>query len=129
MRFGKLRFTGKEPFGEGSEKVVFVDPKNPNRVIAERKEDREKETLRQLKGRAYLTKIVHLLLPDHIPDVYQAWESREGKQFVSAQRIEHMPGHTHAQELRKRSNRTTQEEKEALEHLAGRGVRKFKFGT
>jgi hypothetical protein len=66
MRF-KFESANRTPLGEGKEKRVYADPNNEKRVIAERKESAEKETYRQLKGRYYLTKMVHLLLPETYP--------------------------------------------------------------
>jgi len=93
MRFGAFESANRVPLGEGNEKKVYVDPANEERVIAERKESAEKETYRQLKGRYYLTKIVHLLLPENIPNIHQAGESITGKQTIDAERIAHSPGH------------------------------------
>ncbi len=93
MRLGKFESAGRETIGEGCQKKVFVDPKNEKRIIAEMKENVKEDTPRQLKGRYYLTKIAHLLLPENIPAVYQAGESVEGKQTVDAERIAHSPGH------------------------------------
>lgn len=93
MRLGKFESAGKESIGEGWQKRVFVDPKNEKRIIAEMREGYMKDTIRQLKGRYYLTKIAHLLLPENIPAVYQAGESVEGKQTLDAERIAHSPKH------------------------------------
>ena len=97
MRLKKFESAGRKPLGVGVEKRVFVNPDNEGRVISEVREDMKKDTLRQLKGRYYLTKIAHLLLPRNIPDVYQAGESVEGKQTVDAERIFHTPGHARLQ--------------------------------
>lgn len=111
MRLKPFESAGVEPLGEGDEKKVFIDPKNEARVISERKEEgTEKDTVRQLKGRYYLTKIAHLLLPTHIPEVYQAGESVDGNQSVDSERIAHSPGQTLLQELR----RSGQNEKPAV---------------
>jgi|SRR3989344_1077545 len=81
-----------KPLGEGGERRVFVDPANEKRVIAETKSEQQ-ETVQKLKGRFYLTKIVHLLLPENIPDMYQAGESKEGTQTIDRERVSHTPGH------------------------------------
>ena len=111
MRF-KFESAGLEPLGEGDEKKVFVDPENEKRVISERKDTTEKDTPRQLKGRYYLTKIAHLLLPKNVPDIYQAGESEDGKQTIDAERISHSPGQTLLQELRHegKDEKTAEEE-------------------
>lgn len=90
MRLEQFQSAGQEPIGEGKDRKVFVDPKNKDRVIAETKADAEKETLLQLKGKYYLTKIVHNLLPENIPDVYQTGEAKEkdgGVQTIDRERI------------------------------------------
>lgn len=62
---------GEQPLGEGSEKKVFLSPHNPERVIGIFHEYRE-ETPEQVKGRFYLTKILHALYPQHIPELHLA---------------------------------------------------------
>ena len=74
----------------------------------------EKDTPRQLKGRYYLTKIAHLLLPHNIPDVYQASESSERTQTVDVERIAHTPGHKLFQEV----HRSGGDPREAGERIA-----------
>lgn len=61
----------KKPIGEGYEKVVYSDTNNENRVVAKFKEH-VKETPNQIKARYYLTKILHLLFPENIPDMHWA---------------------------------------------------------
>lgn len=100
MRLGNFESMGLEPLGEGDERRTFVNPEDESKIISEMKEDAEKDTPRQLKGRYYLTKIAHLLLPKNIPDIYQAGESRDGTQTIDAERISHMPGHKLLQEMR-----------------------------
>jgi hypothetical protein len=123
MRLKKFESAGLEPLGEGDEKKVFVDPKNETRVISERKDAAEKDTPRQLKGRYYLGKIAHALLPKHIPDVYQAGESVDGKQTVDVERIPHSAGQALLQELR----RSGQNEEPAMRTLDG-DLEKIGFG-
>lgn len=77
MRPEKFQSAGQEPIGEGKDRRVFIDPKNEARVIAETKDDVEQETPLQLKGKYYLTKIVHNLFPENIPDIYQVGEAKE----------------------------------------------------
>lgn len=57
------------PIGVGSEKRIYNDPINKDRVIAKFHEHIE-ETVNQTKARYYLTKILHLLLPKNIPDMH-----------------------------------------------------------
>ncbi|MEX2033542.1 MAG: hypothetical protein WD889_03275 [Candidatus Colwellbacteria bacterium] len=59
---------GQQPLGEGREKVVFVSPDDPEKVVNIIKEGAESSEL--VKGRFYLTKILHILYPQHIPDMY-----------------------------------------------------------
>ena len=101
MRFSSFESQGKEPLGEGDEKKTFVNPENEDRIISELKESAEKDTLRQLKGRYYLTKIAHLLLPKQVPDIHQVRESQSGKQEIDSERISHSEEHTFLQEQRR----------------------------
>ena len=119
MRLNKFESAGREPLGEGDEKKVFVDPKNERRVISERKELAEKDTPRQLKGRYYLGKIAHAILPNHIPEIYQAGESADGKQTVDMERIPHSPGQTLLQELRRAGRNEEPAQEKILEEQAG----------
>ncbi len=100
MRLNSFESMGIEPLGEGQEKRTFINPEDEKRVISEKKEDAEKDTPCQLKGRYYLTKIAHSLLPDNIPDIYQAGESVKGKQTVDVERISHTSEHSLLQKKR-----------------------------
>ncbi len=100
MRFGNFEGMNQKPLGEGDEKKVFINPEDEGRVIAVTKKEAGKDTPRQLKGRYYLTKIAHMLLPQHVPDIYQAGESQSGVQTVDAERIAHTQGHALLQEAR-----------------------------
>jgi len=101
MRLEKFESVDVKSIGEGDEKKVFVNPGDERKIIAERKDETERDTPRQLKGRYYLTKIAHLLLPKNIPDIYQASESSAGKQTVDTERIFHTKGHRLLQEARR----------------------------
>jgi hypothetical protein len=105
MRLENFESANSEPLGEGFEKKVFVDPTNEKRVISERKEWIGKDTPRQLKGRYYLTKIAHLLLPKNIPDIHQVRETIDGQQTVDVERIPHTEGHTLLQKLYRSNDR------------------------
>ena len=96
----RLKFESEdlEPLGEGGERKTFINPEDVDRVISVKKEGVEKDTPRQLKGRYYLTKIAHLLLPNHIPDIFQVRESSDGVQTIDTERISHTPGHKLVQE-------------------------------
>jgi hypothetical protein len=113
MRLGTFESKGMEPLGQGDERKVFINPTNEKKVISERKEGAEVETPRQLKGSYYLTKIVHALLPENVPDIYQVGEAINGKQFIDAERIAHTPGQALLQEAR----RAGRDEEEARDQL------------
>lgn len=100
MRLNSFESAGRKFLGEGNEKKVFINPEDENRVISEIKEGSEKDTPRELKGRYYLTKIIHLLLPKNIPDVHQVEESSSGKQTIDTSRISHTKEHSLLQEMR-----------------------------
>lgn len=74
----KSRFELKkaEKIGEGAEKTIYSHPENPEKVIARWHYD-TKESLEQVRGRYYLTKILHLLFPKNIPDIHQIYKSGE----------------------------------------------------
>jgi len=99
MRLGRFESGGIKPLGQGDSKKVYADPKNEKRVVAEIKTPEERKekgeephSPRQLKGAYYLTKIAHLLLPRHVPDIYQAGEFIDGQQTIDRERVIH----THA---------------------------------
>lgn len=100
MRLEQFQSAGQHPIGEGNDRKVFVDPNREGRVIVETKKETERETASQLKGRYYLTKIVHRLLPDQIPDIYQAGEEKDGIQTLDRERISHTAGQEKLQEAR-----------------------------
>ncbi|MFA6006961.1 MAG: hypothetical protein WC764_04540 [Candidatus Paceibacterota bacterium] len=101
MRLERFEPAGLQLLGEGVEKKVFVGPKNEKGIISVRKEWMDKETPRQLKGRYYLTKIAHLLLPRNIPDIHQVREATDGKQAVDSERISHSAGQALLQRMRR----------------------------
>ncbi len=85
-----MRGIGKgEKFAEGSVKDVFFSSESPNSVVQEFKgvKDFEK-TAEQIKGRFYLTKILHALLPKNIPDIeFAAKKAGSGNEvFVTEKR-------------------------------------------
>lgn len=55
--------------GKGMEKIVYEDPNDTNRAIGFFHEYRS-EPPEIVKGRFYLTKILHLLFPKNIPDIH-----------------------------------------------------------
>lgn len=69
--YGKgFHFEGKA-LGVGDEKVVYEDPNNPELVVSLHKEDTGDRELSpsEMNARFYLTKIIHLLFPQSIPDI------------------------------------------------------------
>lgn len=87
-----------EPIGEGSEKRVFADPNNPDRVIARYDKNRLPESPEKIKARYYLTKLLHYLYPNNIPDIHAVHS--EPRQDI-LQRKPHSERHTRLQQLRK----------------------------
>lgn len=57
----------EEPMGEGAEKKVYQNRHHPERVLGVYKHP---ESPNRVKARYYLTKILHILLPDNIPDIH-----------------------------------------------------------
>ena len=64
----KFDFNKLEKIGEGEEKEVYIHPENEGKVVARFKEGYGDHTERLIKGRYYLTKILHTLMPVQIPD-------------------------------------------------------------
>lgn len=121
MRIGKFESGNLTPLGQGDEKKVFVNPDNESRVITERKEDAitETESPRQLKGRYYLTKITHMLLPEQIPDIYQAGETKDGTQSTDRERLPLTKGQEILQEARNSGADETEAKKIIEKELMG----------
>ncbi len=117
MRLSKFESAGQKPLGEGSEKRSFINPEDERKNISEKKGGEEKDTPRQLKGRYYLTKIAHLLLPQNIPDISQVRESAEGKQTIDTERISHTQGHALLQELRQLDKDEEPARKQIIEEM------------
>lgn len=59
---------GMKPLGEGREKTIFVSPDDPEKIIGIFKEPAE--SAEEVRARFYLTKILHILYPQHIPDMH-----------------------------------------------------------
>ncbi|MDO8470289.1 MAG: hypothetical protein Q7S84_04750 [bacterium] len=81
-RFEKL-------IGGGGEKNVYEDPNDPNRVIGVYHE--KAPSPRFVEGRQHLTKIMHLLFPKNIPDIY---DSSYNPHTIVRQRMQLDEGHT-----------------------------------
>lgn len=62
-------FDDYEILAIGQEKIVCYDPHNKQRVICFFRPGYRSESKRFIKARFYLTKILHLLFPDNIPDM------------------------------------------------------------
>ena len=114
MKLNAFESTGLEPIGEGEHKKAYIDPEDPQRVILEIKpveaneeiENREKQSVIFLKGTFYLTKIAHLLLPDHVPDIHQVGESADGRQALERDYVPHSVAHAAFQADRLAGNDT-----------------------
>jgi hypothetical protein len=61
----------QKPVGAGAERKFYEDPSNPERVIGIYRAEKESHP-NEIKGRYYLTKILHILLPGNIPDVFMS---------------------------------------------------------
>ena len=77
-------FKNLEKIGEGDEKEIYQDPDSKGRVIArikERENPSQRERAEMIKARYYLSKIVHMLFPDTVPDIFGAsFEEERGAQ-------------------------------------------------
>jgi hypothetical protein len=117
MRLEKLQSANQKPIGEGDDHKVFVDPNHEGKVIVETKNDSVKETLPQLKGKYYLTKIAHTLLPDHIPNIHQATEWEDGAQTIDRERAPHTIGQEKLQKTRSNDGNEEEARKLMLEEM------------
>ncbi|MFA6552246.1 MAG: hypothetical protein WCT19_01970 [Candidatus Paceibacterota bacterium] len=119
MRFESFKPEDQKPLGVGEDKETFVNPGDDERVISviKEKEGWEKNTPNKLKGAFYLTKIAHLLLPNHIPEIYQAGISADGKQTFDRERVSHTPGHELLQKERLSGGDTGEAKKIMLEEM------------
>lgn len=73
-----------QPLGEGGEKKVYIHPEDEEKVVAFfRRGQASSETPASMKGRFYLTKILHLLIPDSIPDIHFASKDGQDATLVS----------------------------------------------
>ena len=86
---GRIRIMTKEvkigeKIAEGDEKLIYEDPNSKEKVIALYKE-RQLESPNTVKARFYLTKILHLLFPQNIPDIHWSGSDPHG---YSTQRVE-----------------------------------------
>lgn len=58
-------------FGIGRERAVFEHPHSPKRLVREVRNG-VVESEKTVKGRYYLTKVLHRLFPENIPDIHAA---------------------------------------------------------
>lgn len=65
-----------------------MHPQDQEQILAIQRagEGIERNTPRKLKGMFYMTKLAHLLLPEHVPDVHQAGETVDGQQTIDRER-------------------------------------------
>lgn len=95
MNIGEKRFDfrhDKEPLGVGVEKTFYQDTDNSDRVIGYYKEgtaDREVSP-RERIARFYLTKIMHILFPQNIPDIHMSTSSPHA---IMRKKVEFSPNH------------------------------------
>ena len=83
-------FKKGERIGEGTEKKIFADADNPDRVIAEYNR-KEVESARQLKSAYYFQKIIRCLFPENFPDIHLA--SFKEKAVLVSDRVDTDEGH------------------------------------
>lgn len=81
--FGKLH-----KIGAGQEKQIFEHPTDPAKVVARFRESREskRQTPSQMRGRYYLSKVLHLIFPKFVPNMHCSGLSESGEVFVSEYR-------------------------------------------
>jgi len=70
-RYAPDTFSVEKPIGAGRERVVYRDSNNPELAVGFFHEY-AKEEPEKIKGRFYLTKIVHGLFPNATPDIHLA---------------------------------------------------------
>jgi len=59
---------GEEPVGVGAERLVFQHPYDTKKVVALEKLNKRDSI--EARGEYYLTKIMHILFPENIPNIY-----------------------------------------------------------
>lgn len=107
-------FEGEKFLAEGAEKKVYVSPKSetrPESVSAYYHEGMEKSS-EIARARFYLTKILHFLFPDNIPDVF--FSSAKG---LVLEKMDVGDLHKRFQELLNKKDDKTPEEKEEIWRL------------
>ncbi len=67
----KINKESSKFLGKGVEKEVYENPHNPKHAVGIFKREAA-EFPERVRGRFYLTKILHLLFPDNIPDIHSA---------------------------------------------------------
>jgi len=84
----------------GNEKVIYPDPNHPDRIRAElrKKESGYQPTERQMRGRFYLSKILHFIFPAAIPEVYAAGTKDGG--YLDIEKVETDEDHRRMQAAR-----------------------------
>jgi hypothetical protein len=60
----------EKPFGGGMERDVYRHATDKRKVIAVERKEVYERSARGARGEYYLTKIMHILLPQHIPDIH-----------------------------------------------------------
>ncbi len=82
-------------FGVGHEKSVFEDPHHPERLMKE-SNGAINESPATVKGRFYLTKLLHRLFPANVPDIHAVTSAQPQSMTVEKKVLD-----THHQELRR----------------------------
>lgn len=67
----RIKRENLKPLGDGGEKRVYENPNNPEQALGLFHRSKA-ESVEEVKGRFYLTKILHMLLPKNIPDMHLA---------------------------------------------------------
>ena len=120
----KHRFKNYDLVGQGKEKNVYSDPENEHRVIAKIKENKDLvRTPNQLKGRFYLTKILHLLYPKFIPDIHLAAAGEENILVLERKNLDEE--HVEHNQLRAGSQSESSELKDKYKKLLSERDEKF----
>jgi hypothetical protein len=98
----KFNFDRMRKIASGRDKQVYEHPDRPDQVVAKIRFPEEQEGAvneRHIKGRFYLTKILHTFLPDFIPDIHGAVKTKDLAAIVSEKK-EHDHSHATQNKLR-----------------------------
>lgn len=99
MRLEKFE-PNKSPIRKPEESSISMERAKDLLIVVETRPETLKDTPRQLKGRYYLTKIMHALMPDNIPDIHQAREDKDGKKTIDREAVIQTGSTVEANELK-----------------------------